>query len=787
MKRPYYFLFFVIIYLFASCQPIKEEDEYLCPYFNGVSNYGKTKQKPYLTAGDKMYIIGTQNGLFPDIGGHVQGEMGGVWMHPIKLADGFWLKISEDAVPDGVWLMEADEYITYPHGNKFIYRNIFKDLEITRFQFVPDQEKGAIINYTFRNNSTEARNINLDFLLKTDISPVWLSRENGIEDYPDLLSWDKDNNLFTASDSIHNWHMAWGTNSPILSFKEHPNVPIETLGQGKNGLIYTAVKIMPGQEKVISFAISGSTASVEEAISINRGLLKWEDDKKEAKKSSFREILGKSRISIPDKELETTYNWVKINTRWLEMDLDGYGRFLGAGAIEYPWLFGCDNSYALQGVLATGGFDLAKSTLSVLKNVSEKVNGNGRIIHEMSTNGFIYNKGNTQETAHFIMAVWKAFEWTGDIEFLSSLYPYVKLGIEWLTVNQDTNANLFPEGYGIMEVVGLNVELIDVSVYTQQALVAASKMASIFNEKSLSEAYYQKSERLKEKINLEFWDDTSNCYCDFYGTRDQAISVAQGAIEQLRLSSIFGNKEKNEKIIGYYNSLITEFAQLPENTTKGWFTNKNWVINTPLETGIAPNKRAIKSLDIIRAEHCGEHGPYLSAVEKGHMMTISTGVQAMSEAQYGRTDDCLWYMKTIVETLSRTLPGSINEIMPEYGCPVQAWTIYGIATPIVTHIFGVHPDAYNKTVIIAPHLPSDWKFAEIKNQWVGSNSYDIKIKRDETSIQYTIHSKLNDWNNKLRIRGLTGKEFLLNNTKTVALTDEIHLSGTKNSVIIPTP
>ena len=43
--------------------------------------------------------------------------------------------------------------------------------------------------------------------------------------------------------------------------------------------------------------------------------------------------------------------------------MESAGRFLGAGAIEYPWLFGCDNSYSLQGLVATGDQKLAKETI----------------------------------------------------------------------------------------------------------------------------------------------------------------------------------------------------------------------------------------------------------------------------------------------------------------------------------------------------------------------------------------------------------------------------------------
>ena len=40
--------------------------------------------------------------------------------------------------------------------------------------------------------------------------------------------------------------------------------------------------------------------------------------------------------------------------------MESAGRFLGAGAIEYPWLFGCDNSYSLQGLVATGDQKISK-------------------------------------------------------------------------------------------------------------------------------------------------------------------------------------------------------------------------------------------------------------------------------------------------------------------------------------------------------------------------------------------------------------------------------------------
>jgi len=771
--------------LFVQCTLSTHSDNYVHPYLEGVNSMGKMPDKPYLTAGDKSYIIGTQDGLFPDLGNHVRGEMGGIWTHPIKLADGFWLKITDANHHNEAWLMASKDYYTYPFGSKFVYESVLKDIDVVRFQFAPDNTAGVSIAYTITNRSESARDLKVDFFLKTDISPVWFSRENNIFDYADIVSWDKEHSVFTAKDSVNNWFAVWGTSASGdgASYSIDDAIPFTTTGNGKTGLISNVIKLRPKQQITVNYAIAGSINSNKEAQSTYNTLLSRQNELLDKKKASFVDILQRSKINIPDKKLETAYNWVKINTRWLEMDLDGYGRFQCAGAVEYPWLFGCDNSYALQGVLAAGNFELAKSTLTILKNVSDRENGNGRIIHEMSTNGFVSNKGNTQETSHYIVAVWKTFQWTGDLDFLKSLYPYIKQGIQWLTVEMDKNQNLFPEGYGIMEVRGLDAELIDVAVYTQQALEAASQMALILGESNVANEFKAKAIALKNKINDECWDEVEGSYCDFYGTREQAMKVAQGAIEQLGNSN--RTEEGNLGVARFYQSLIERFGQFSQGEERGWFTNKNWVINTPMETGIAPVEKAIRNLDKIRNEHCGEYGPFLSAVERRHMMTIATGVQAMSEARYGRIDECLWYVNKIASTLGLTLPGSINEMMPDYGCPAQGWTIYGITTPLITYVFGVTPDAFNKQLVIEPQLPSGWDTMSLENQRVGNNIYNIKINRKDGQTTYEVTSKEKDWNTVLRIKHLTGKEYSLNGKKTIASTDEIVLKGAKNTTILP--
>lgn len=737
-------------------------DSDILQVMNGLSNRDGQEGYRYLTAGDKTYIVGTQDGNFPDLGSHVTGEMGGVWNHLIKLLDGFWARVS-DAGGSPVWLEKAATYTSYPYGSEFIYDPILDGIAVSRFQFCPQGMNGVVVTYTLENLSGRDRELTLDFIVKTDISPVWSSEQIGLRNAGDTIIWDDQQAVFKARDLGNNWNAVWGTTDKPSGYDFDVPTYVNTAGSGKSASSSYRLTLAKGEKHEISFVISGSKNSMDEALASYEEISKHESDLLEQKKSHYARVLKRGQISIPDKKLQEVYNWCKVNTEWLVADLDDVGRFLGAGAVEYQWLFGCDNSYALQGVVASGDHLLAEETLAVIKNMSEKANGNGRILHEMAFNAHVSHKGNTQETAHFVVAVCDVFNWTGNKAFLADMYPSMKKGMDYLLKEMDTNGNMLPEGYGIMEVSGLNAELIDVAVYTQQALEAMSVVSVVMGEEALSATYASQAATLKAKINDLFWDDEQGMYCDFYGTREQALQTTKGAISQIKGGWDENNENttRNERV-AIYEEMYKRFEKQPAGTERGWLTNKNWVISTPIETRIAPEERAIPQLDKVREEHCGEYGPYLAAVERMHMMTISTGVQAMAECAYARVDEGLWYVNRIADTFGRVLPGSIAEMMPDYGCPVQAWTIYGVAKPLIHYIYGIRPEAYKRVVTFSPNLPAGWDRIEIKALPIGNGVIDYKVERLEDGLEITLDTSETDWQYHLQPAKLAVKRFILN-------------------------
>ena len=769
----------------TTALPLQAQGDSAAPVMAGLSSHGRTGSKPYVTAGTRTYVIGTQDGNFPDLGEHLPGEMGGVWLHPIKLIDGFQATVSEANGREAA-LSTAVDFTTYPYGNRFDYGPRLDSLEVERFQFSPDGRAGFVVQYELRNTAGRARALTFELAVKTDLRPVWFSERLGITDAPDTAGWEPASRTFVARDTGHPWFCVWGAAGTVDARPVAHPPPIATRGMGTTTASRYTFSVRAHGTSTLTFVFAGSDSGRGAAVETYRVLARDHAKLLAEQKAHYASLLARARVTLPDRRLQQVYDWVKVNNQWLVREVPDIGRGINGGLMEYPWWFGTDAGYTLQAVAATGNFDVARETLRLLRKYSMKTNGNGRIIHEVTTNGGVVNPGNTQETAQFIMAVSTVFDWTGDVAFAREMYPAMKQGLQWLLTDMDQNHDRFPEGYGIMEVSGLNAELIDVAVYTQQALVATARIARVLGEPPAAARYEQQAEDLKARINERFWAEDEGSYGDFYGSRAQAVSAAEGAIRQIRLKGDSALTERDRELIRFYQGLGRRYAELPDSS-RAWLTNKNWVIATPMEVGIAPQERAVGLLEKIRRENVGPYGPYLSAVERQAMMTISTGVQAVAEARYGRIDQSLWYVGRIVETFNRTLPGSINEMMPDYGCFAISWTSYGVMVPLIEYVFGIRPDAVHRTVVLDPQAPSGWEAMSIEDVAVGANALSFSRRTTAKGIEYEVESRESGWTFVLHDKAAPGARYYVNGKPVSAGPAGIRLTGKRNRVLVRPP
>jgi glycogen debranching enzyme len=740
------------------------------PFIEGKAKY---LTSPFVTAGDRVYIIGYQDGSFPDLGWHIDGEMGGIWDHPIKLMDGFSAKITVQGSNNSYCLNKADKFINYPMANSHHFTWEKENLAIERFQFVPDAVEGAIIEFRIINQGKESKEIVFSFTGMTDLRPTWLGERTNMIDAVDKISFDDALSAVIAKDSNNPWYVAFGSSLKADNFSAKDNncQTATRKGLGKNATLSFSLKLKPNQEKVIPFFIAGSYKSKASLLS-NYQVLKTEGKARLTRKiERYKKINNTSHLTIPDKSIEQMYEWLKYNTDWLVRNVPEIGIGLSAGLPDYPWWFGGDAVYSLQGVLATGDHELAKNTIILLEKVSKKTNGNGRIIHEVSTNGSVYNPGLLSETALFITLLRNYFVWTGDKELITELFPEVIKGIKWLLDN-DIDGNGYPNGKGLMEIPGLDKEMIDVAVYKQQAFSSAAELAMALGEDKLATDYQKLADELKVKINKEWWNETVRSFGDFRGTVAEAKPILKSAMiraDTLRKPWVIAELKETEKQLSKY----TATQQIPH------VIYRNWVVNTPLETGVADFDKGKAALETAK-KYENPYGVYVTGIDRteesdsvvlksrrktfsyiGAVMPIPTGVQAVAAANYGKPEDALRYITMLHRSFSYALPGSMYEVSPDFGMMVQAWNSYGVDMPIINHFFGIKPKAYEKSIYISPCMPSDWKDASIDNVRVGKNSFSLAISQKSDHKEYFIRQTLADWTVIVDVKN--SKKVMVNN------------------------
>ncbi len=719
------------------------------PHIEGNTEY---LDSPYVTAGNRVYMVGHQDGSFPDLGWHIKGEMGGIWNHPIKLMDGFAVEIADGL--DTFKLDKAKSFTNYPFANKHTFFWKEKNIEIERWQYVPDDKQGIIVQLVLKNKGAE-RKVKVKFTGKTDLRPTWLGERTDMIDGKDQATYDIENQIWKVKDSLNDWYTVFGSQLEFDQDTQANEIPV--LNNTTVNSIEDVVFLFSDNTQILNYVIAGSYTSEKDALDTYTHLKNHINSNLISKRERYEILATQSKLTVPDQKIQQTFEWLKYNCDWLVRTVPEIGSGITAGIPDYPWWFGVDSEYALKGYMAIGQRKAVHNTISLLDSLSNATNGNGRIVHEVSTNGAVFNPGNINETPQFASLIWEIYKWNGDKEFLKMYFPTIKKGLEWLMTEKDSNKNLFPDGFGMMEIHGLNSEMIDVASYTQRAFDDAAKIATELGNHVLSNEYKNKADRIKEKINSEFWSEEFNSYADFIGTDTQALHLIEDAI--IRADTL-----KKPWAVRELKQTKASILNNPSTEPRPFVLHHNWVVNTPMEMNIAEKEKALKALKTAET-FVNPFGVFVTGIDRdesagsddgsfegskafsytGAVMTLPTGVQAVAENNYGRPNQALNYLKRLSRSFSFAFPGSMYEVSPDYGMITQAWNIYGFAIPIVQQFFGINPLASRQKVYIKPQMPDEWNKASLENVIISDNAVSVFYDKSNGFLKLKVAQENPNW------------------------------------------
>jgi glycogen debranching enzyme len=709
----------------------------------------KLDLKRYVAAGDRAYVIGSEDGRFPPMGWHIRGEMGGVWAHPIKLLDGYWFAL------DDQWVGRASRFTSGAGYVKMEFPRT-QGFDVSRIEFSPDGSPVILVGLTVANPESGSRSFKLTMDARSEVMAAypwgWTTPSAKQFNGKDEASFDGRSRTLTFKEAGKPWYGTVGASvRPARGFTgdqfwgpvpEAERAGYLENGNGTGGELVWNLSLDGNQEITLWIAVAGSRTSQFEAQTAVSSALKDPAGSLARKVASRQAILAQTAVSLPDATLQQAFDWGKLNMADLTRtvtnaeirDVDEGRAYpapvttipkltgIGAGYPDYPWYFGTDGAYTAYPLVASGQWDTAMDHLRSIRDVSRAINGStGKVVHEVVTDGSVYwgandDPGNTNETAQFATAVELIWRWSGNNAFRDEMYDFVEDGMRYITSASgcpptnpsaegtcDDDGDGWPEGFGMVERTGMGEEKLDNTAYTWQALRALQRMAESKGDTRTAKWADREADAMEAAFDAAWWMPDKNLYAD---------------------------------------SL--------ENPGNVQVQQKHWINATPMEVLLAPQNRATAALNTLESGdftgqcglfHTGRGGGPTGAGEL-KCWTLPTSVMAVGEANYGRlgTSQALFYMKSIADQLDLEMPGALPEISPspEYDPFVdfrdramfmQAWSSYGVQWPVIHHFLGISPDVPARSLSVVPDVPESWPGLSVQNLRVGSGTVAASASR----------------------------------------------------------
>src|SRR5215208_1659180 len=287
----------------------------------------KLDVKRYIAAGDRAYVMGSEDGRFPPMGWHIRGEMGGVWAHPIKLLDGYWFAL------DGQWIPQATKFTTGAGYAQMQFPQT-DGLNVTRTEFSPDGSPVVLVGLTLQNPDSVSKSVKLTMDARSEIMAAypwgWTTPNAKDCNGKDEVSFDNQSRTLTFKDSslpckvITDQPHATGyatvgaSTKPAHAFtgdqywgpvSEGERADYLENGNGTGGELVWNLNVGGNQETTIWVAVAGSHTSQSEAQTALTTALKNPDGLLTQKVNARQALLAKSAVSLPDAGLQGAFDW----------------------------------------------------------------------------------------------------------------------------------------------------------------------------------------------------------------------------------------------------------------------------------------------------------------------------------------------------------------------------------------------------------------------------------------------------------------------------------------------
>lgn len=422
--------------------------------------------------------------------------------------------------------------------------------------------------------------------------------------------------------------------------------------------------------------------------------------------------LREARLAVrgEDDPLGRAVEWAKRRLDAFVVDAPGVGRSLvagyapstpgwGGGRPGCAWFFGRDACWSAFALLAAGEHSVVRQ---VIRFLGDRQDVTGKVLHEASTSGqFHYDAADA--TPLYLLLAGRYLAWTGDVEFVASIWPRVEHAFAFC-LSTDTDGDGLIEnsrvGHGWVEsgpLAGAQVTLYLAAIW-RAALEELARAAEVLGKARFAADCWTRAARAGATIEKQFYREDRGIY----------------ALD----------KQRDETMLWTQTALMS----------------------VPILLGAANPVRAKRFLDQLAGEHYSarwgvrllpSNDPHFNPAgyQSGTVWPLFTGWAAHAEYRAGRGESAFRHLAANVRHASARQSGAFDEAMHGLEeraagvCPDRACSAAMVIAPLVEGLLGVVPDAPHRRLAIAPQLPDVLDRLEVLGLRCGETAYDLKLRK----------------------------------------------------------
>ena len=644
-------------------------------------------------------VIGTRAGLFGNESGRFEA-----WVYPLKLFRNFHLTfhVSNRALPAESL---ARTLTVTPTSATLVY--VGDSFRVRETLFVPVHEPGAVI--LFDVETVQPLEIEAGFA--GDFALEWPAAIGGT-----FEDWDASHHAIVFGEETNKFAALVG--SPTA---DNAHLAYETNYSSANETSFRLGVTQRGKERKM-LVIAASVAGRDDALKTYEHLATSYPDLLRDSADYYRNYLAHTvNLELPDPALQQAYDWARISV------IQGLvtNPYLGTGLVAgyrtsgtsqrpgFAWFFGRDSLWTSFALNAAGDY---ATTRTAIEFIGKYQRDDGKIPHEIAQGAnfvpwfkdFPYPYASADATPLFIIATNDYVTQSGDVAFARETWEQSWKAYQFL--RSTYNDQGFPRnagvGHGWVEggpLLPVMTEYYQSALGTE-ALRALSHLAGVLGKDDIQKNLAAEFQRRLLALDQAFWSPEKKMYAFALDKNNQRVDE----------SSVLAT--------------VPMWFELPDATHAEEMITRLADADHETDWGMRIISSHSKLYDA-------------SGYHYGSVWPLFTGWASVGEYQYHRALPAYSNLRAnAMLTLDGSLGHDTEVLSGDYyqsfstSSPHQIWSAAMVVSPILRGLFGLHIDALNHQITLAPHVPADWTSFAVRNVEVGPVSVDFKFHKFADSI-----------------------------------------------------